>query len=123
MTEKHSSGLAAFDPAVIEAFVVANHTAMKGFEKLSKYFFETARQNFDTAVETSRRLASVKSLAELSELQTKLSQEFFNTVSDRNKVAADLGATFMNDVTAAQTVRTEGDAGPVVRRAPGARAA
>ncbi len=99
MNDKTFAAFGALDPAVLESFVQSNRTAMKGFERLSQYFFETARQNFDTAVETSKRIASVKTLPELAELQGKLSQEFFETVTQRNKTATEMGATMMRDAT------------------------
>jgi phasin family protein len=97
MTEKPIPSLTALDPAVIDAFVATNRTAMKGFERLSQYFFESMQQNFDTAVETNKRLAGVKSITELTALQAKLTQEFFDTITERNQAAVELGASIMQD--------------------------
>jgi phasin family protein len=125
MTEKSITTFPAFDPATLEAFVQTNRTAMKGFEQLSRYFFETASKNFNTAVETSKRLSSVKSLPELAELQSKLSQEFFDTVTERNKTASDLGARMMQDagVQATMPMPANGGNQPAPVRAQGAKLA
>jgi len=100
MSEKYSSEFSAFDPATLEAFVQTNRTAMKGFEQLNRYFFETASKNFNTAIETSKRLSRVKTLPELAELQSSLSQEFFDTVTERNKAASELGSRIMQETGA-----------------------
>jgi len=123
MTEKTFSGLAAFDPSVIEAFVQTNRTTMEGFQRLSQFFFESARQNFDTAIDTSKRLAAVRTLPELAELQAKLSQEFFETVISRNKVAADLGTTIMRDSTTQAAAQVNDSLGATTSRRTTPRAA
>jgi len=125
MTEKSRSEFAAFDPAVLEAFVQTNQTAMKGFEQLSRYFFETASRNFNTAVETSKRLARVKSLPELAELQSTLSQEFFDAVTERNKTASDLGSKIMQAAVVHDKIPMPANGGnqPAAVRSQGAKVA
>ena len=100
MTEQAVSGSTIIGPAMIDAFVKANQSAMKGFERVSQYFLESAQQNFLYGIETNKRLSAVKSLAELKELQTELAQEFITQCAERNKAAAALGTSIMHDATA-----------------------
>ena len=124
MAEKTIPQLGAFDPTIIEAFVQTNLVAMKGYERLSQYFFESAQKNFELAIETNKRLCGVRTLTELADLQGKLSQEFFETVAERNKTAADMGAVMLRDTTAQVQVPANGGLGaPAGRRTPDAKAA
>ena len=98
MTEKTVSGLSAIDPSVMDAFVKSNQVAMKSFERLSQYFFDSMRRNFETAIEMNKRLSAVKSLPELAALQTKLTQEFFDHVTESNKTVTELSTNMVHDV-------------------------
>ncbi len=98
MTEQVTSKTSAIDPSMIDAFMKTSQTAMKGFERLSQYFFESTQRNFQYAIDTNKRLSGVKSLNELADLQTKLSQEFFDYISESNKAGAELTTSIRHDV-------------------------
>jgi phasin family protein len=119
MTDQPTAALGAFNATILDAIVKNNLAAVKGFEQMSQYFFESTRKNFDLAIETNKRLASVTSLSELVDLQTKLSQEFFETVSERGKSASEMGATIVRDTAAQSGVPGANNGG--IRRAPDAK--
>ncbi len=124
MAEETIPNLAASDSTLIEACVQTNLAAMQGYERLSQYFFESVRKNFELAIETNKRLSGVRTLAELADLQGKLSQEFLDTVSQRSKAASDLGTTIVRDATSPVEAHANGSlAATAVRRTPDAKAA
>ena len=123
MIDSTVQGLPAFQASAIEAVGKFNMAAVKGFEQLGSFYFDSARQAFETAIESNKRIAGVKTFAELTELQANLTKEFVENLTKYNKSAAALGATVAHDVAMpVGAIAKNGAAARQGRRASGARA-
>ena len=87
----------------IDSFVKANSAATKGFETLSKHFFDYASKSFEDAVAVSKKLTAVKSPVEYFQLQTKLAEESFETFVEEAKTVSEMTQAIVKDVTAPLT--------------------
>ncbi len=82
---KSYEDIVKFSKDNMDAVIVAGTTFAKGYEEISKECVSYAGKSFDTAVEASKALATCKTPAEFSELQTKLTKESFDGAVAQSK--------------------------------------
>jgi phasin family protein len=87
-----------------QALAKANVVAGRGFQELAQYFLDCGRQSFENAVEMNKRLASVKTFAELGEVQAKLAQKSFEVAIERGRVLSEVTREIARDLTASFSI-------------------
>ncbi|TAL04019.1 MAG: phasin family protein [Rhodospirillaceae bacterium] len=89
----------------IATIVKTNAAVVKGFEQLSRYFSELASTSLEDAVATGKKLTGAKSLTEFVEIQTKLAQSSFASLTQESKKASDLTMSIVKEVSEPFTER------------------
>ena len=88
------------------ATIVKTNTAMvKGFEQLTKYFNDLVSTSVEQAIAAGKKVAEVKSVTDFVEVQTKLAQASFETLTTEAKKATDLSLAIAKDVSEPLTER------------------
>jgi phasin family protein len=82
------------------ATIVKTNTAfVKGFEQLTKYFNDLVSSSVEDAIAASKKVAEVKSVTDFVEIQTKLVQSSFETLTSESKKVTDLTVAIVKDVS------------------------
>ena len=97
--EKAYNDFVSFGQDNIDAFVRANAAVTRGFEQITKSFVALATKSVEEAVETSKKIAGSKSIAEVLELQTRFAQESIETFIAEGKKNQELTTSLVKEVT------------------------
>ena len=97
------SDFSAWGQESIENFVKANTAAVKGFETLAKHFVELTGKTYENSVEAGKKLAAVKNVSDLFQVQSKLAQDSFASLVEEGKTVSELATGFFTGVTSPLT--------------------
>jgi phasin family protein len=88
------------------ATIIKTNTALvKGFEQLTKYFNDLVSASVEEAIAAGKKVAEVKSVTDFVEVQAKLAQASFETLTTESKKVTDLTLSIAKDVSEPLTER------------------
>ncbi len=86
--------------ANVDAVVKASTVLGKGFESLGRELMDFAQAQFETSVETSRKLFAAKSVNELLGLQTEYARASLDTLLTESAKVTEMGVKVANEALA-----------------------